>query len=87
MNTTALILAMLLLSGGISQAGDYFIYRDADGKTWLSNQDPRKKDDSPARQPDNIKIIKQFQWQDVATDGYVAGSTIVAPPPVTKAPK
>jgi hypothetical protein len=75
------------LSGGISQAGDYFIYRDADGKTWLTNQDPRKKEEAPSRQPDNIKILKQFQWQDVAPDGYLAGSTIVAPPSVTKTPK
>jgi hypothetical protein len=85
MKATGLVLAMLLLSGGISQAGDYYIYRDADGRTWLSNQDPRKNE-PPARQPDNIKILKQFQWQDVAPEG-LAGSTIVAPPAVTKTPK
>jgi hypothetical protein len=87
MNVTGTALAIVLLAGGISQAGDYYIYRDGAGRTWLSKQDPRKNGEPPARQPDNIKIIKQFQWQDVATEGQLASSTIVAPPSVTKAPK
>jgi hypothetical protein len=52
MNTRALILAIVLLSGGISQAADYYIYRDTDGRTWLSNQDLREKE-APARQPES----------------------------------
>jgi hypothetical protein len=53
MNATALILAIALLSGGISQSGDCYIYRDTDGRTWLSNQDPREKEEAPARQPES----------------------------------
>jgi hypothetical protein len=86
MNATGLVLANVLLSGGISQAGDYYIYRDGDGRTWRTNQDPCKTEEEPTRQPDNIKIIKQFQWQDVPAR-YLAGSTIVALPPLTKTPK
>jgi hypothetical protein len=85
MNTTGLALAIVLMSGGISHAGDYFIYRDADGRTWLSNQDPRKKDDTSGRRQEDVKIIRQYQWQDLA-DRPLAGSTIVQQPP-GKAPQ
>jgi hypothetical protein len=85
MNATGLALAIVLLAGGISQAGDYYIYRDSDGRTWLSNQDPRKKDESPARRREDVKIIRQYQWQDVA-DQQLAGSPVTAQPPA-KAPK
>jgi len=56
-----------LIAGGISQAGDYYIYRDGQGRTWLSNQDPHKQDDSTAYSGitldncwmvDNLKIIR-----------------------------
>jgi hypothetical protein len=85
MKTRTLALAIVLLATGISQAGDYYIYKDAAGRTWLSNQDPRKKDDSGTKRPDNVTIIKQYQWEDVATEGQLAGP--VAPSPQTKAPK
>jgi hypothetical protein len=86
MNARALGLAIVLLTGGISQAGDYYIYRDGSGRIWLSNQDPRKKDESSARRPDNVTIIKQFQWQDVG-DEHLSASPIIAPPPATKTPQ
>jgi hypothetical protein len=41
MNATALALAIVLLVGGISQAGDYYIYRDGTVRTWLSHQNPQ----------------------------------------------
>ena len=41
MKTTGLLLALVLVSTAIAQAGDYYVYTDAAGRTWLSNQDPR----------------------------------------------
>jgi hypothetical protein len=76
MNTTALALAIVLFAGGISQAGDYYIYRDGTGRTWLSNQDPRKKDESSAKRPDDFTIIKQYQWQDVAGEQLPARQSL-----------
>jgi hypothetical protein len=73
MNTRVLALVIVLLAGGISQAGDYYIYRDGAGRTWLSNQDPRNKDESPTRRPDDVTIVKQYRWQDV-TDEQIAAS-------------
>jgi hypothetical protein len=73
MNATALGLAIVLLATGISQAGDYYIYRDGAGRIWLSNEDPRNKDESAARRPDDVTIVKQYQWQDV-TDEQLAAS-------------
>ena len=73
MKATELALALVLLVGGIAQAGDYYAYQDAAGRTWLSNQDPRNKDDSPTRRPDDVTIIKKYQWQDV-TDEQLAAS-------------
>ena len=73
MNATALGLAIVLLAAGISQAGDYYIYRDGAGRIWLSNEDPRNNAESAARHPDDVTIVKQYQWQDV-TDEQLAAS-------------
>lgn len=73
MNATALGLAIVLLAAGISQAGDYYIYRDGAGRIWLSNEDPRNNAGSAARRPDDVTIVKQYQWQDV-TDEQLAAS-------------
>lgn len=73
MKTTGLLFVFVLASAAIAQAGDYYVYTDAAGRTWLSNQDPRNKDDSPTRQPDGVTIIKYYRWQDV-TDEQIAAS-------------
>jgi hypothetical protein len=73
MKATVLTLAFVLLVGGIARAGDYYVYQDATGRTWLSNQSPPNKDDSPERRPDDVTIIKKYQWQDV-TDEQLAAS-------------
>jgi hypothetical protein len=86
MNTTALVLVITLIAGGISQAGDYYIYRDGQGRTWLSNQDPRKEDDSTGKRPKDVTIIDRYQWQD-GPSGQLAGSQIETPPPVKKMTK
>jgi hypothetical protein len=73
MKTTGLLLALVLVSATIAHAGDYYVYTDAAGKIWLSNQDPRNKDESPTRRPDDVTIVKQYRWQDV-TDEQIAAS-------------
>lgn len=73
MKTTGLALAFVLLTGAIALAGDYYVYTDAAGRTWLSNQDPRTRDESTARRPDEVTIVKQYRWQD-ATDEQIAAS-------------
>jgi hypothetical protein len=64
MKTTGLLLALVLVSAAIAQAEDYYVYKDAAGRNWLSNQDPRNKDESPTRRPDDDKIAKQYRWED-----------------------
>jgi hypothetical protein len=76
MKTTGLVLAFVLLTGGIALAGDYYVYTDAAGRTWLSNQDPSTKDESATRRPDEVTIVKQYRWQDVTDEQIAASATM-----------
>jgi hypothetical protein len=58
------------------QAGDYYIYHDADGKLAISNKEP----------PPGSKIIKQHSWPE-ATDSEVPQSQESGKPPPEGSPK
>jgi hypothetical protein len=76
-NTTAFVIVIMLITGGISQAGDYYVFLDAEGRTWLSNHDPT------AQGAHDVTILDRYQWQD-GPNGHPAGAKIEAPP---KGPK
>ena len=70
----SLLLSLAVVTSG--QAGDYYIYRDPDGKLLISNKEP----------PPGSKIIKQHSWPE-ATDSEVPQSQEPGKPPPEGSPK
>jgi hypothetical protein len=70
-----LVLAIVLGAAVNAEAADYYLFKDASGTTWISNQDLRNKDESAAPRRDDVSVVKHYQWHDV-TDEQLAASAV-----------